>query len=136
MVLSPGVERFLGRTQICVLATTGPGDWPHATPMWYWFRDGELVITTSRRTQKHRNVQRTGKAVVVFDTRKPPYYALTIKGRAEIGPGLTREEEYAIAVRYLGESRVQAFMDYYDTGEGDDATIVVTPEKVIEFTGG
>ena len=136
MKLSREAHELLSQTRICVLATTGPGDWPHAVPMWYRYRDGLITITTLRRSQKCRNVERTGKAMVVVDTREPPYYAVMLKGDAEIGPGLSREEEYEIAHRYLGDERVGAFMARYDTGTHDDATIVIRPRKVFEYCGG
>ena len=133
MKLSKDVHEALAQTRICVLATTGPGDSPHAIPMWYRYRDGVITFTTWSRSQKCKNVARTGKAIVLVDDREPPYYAVMIKGDAEIGPAMTREEEYEMTLRYLGEERVDAFMAIYDTGEHDDATIVVRPNKVIEF---
>lgn len=133
MELSKKAHEMLKQTRICVLATTGPGDFPHAIPMWYRYRDGVITFTTSSRSQKSRNVARTGKAVVVVDKREPPYYAVMIKGDAEIGPGFSREEEYEIALRYLGAEKVDAFMAIYDAGDHDDATIVVRPTKVVEF---
>ena len=135
MKLPPDAHALLSRTQICVLATTGPGNSPHAIPMWYRYRDGVITITTSRGSQKCRNVERTGKAVVVVDKREPPYYAVMVKGEAEIGPPLSREELYEVALRYLGEEQAGAFM----TGEGageDGATIVIRPTRVIEYPGG
>ena len=136
MQLSKKVDEFLKQTQICVLATTGPGNAPHAIPMWYLYRDGKIVITTSGTSQKSKNVERNGKAMLVFDKREAPYYAVMIKGDAVIGPGLSRDEEYEVALRYLGKDRVGKFMDVYDAGESDDATIVITPTKVIEYTNG
>lgn len=135
MKLSKEADEALQQTRICVLATTGPGDSPHAIPMWYRYRDGVITITTSSKSQKFKNVQRTGKAMVVIDDREPPYYAVMVKGDAETGPGLSREEEYEIALRYLGEERVDAFMAIYDAGDHDDATIVIRPTKVIEYRG-
>ena len=135
MQLSKKVDDFLKRTQVCVLATTGPGQVPHAIPIWYLYRDGKIIITTSGASQKSRNVERTGKAMVVFDKREPPYYAVMVKGDAELGPALTREEEYEVALRYLGEEEVGEFMKAYDEG-GDDATVVITPTKVIEYGDG
>ena len=114
MQLSKKVDDFLKRTQVCVLATTGPGQAPHAIPIWYLYRDGKIIITTSGASQKSRNVERTGKAMVVFDKRVPPYYAVMLKGDAELGPALTREEEYEVALRYLGEEGVGEFMEAYD----------------------
>ena len=135
MKLSKEAHEALQQTRICVLATTGPGDSPHAIPMWYRYRDGVITITTSSKSQKFKNVQLTGKAMVVIDDREPPYYAVMVKGDAETGPGLSREEEYEIALRYLGEENVGEFMAAYDAGESDDATIVIRPTKVIEYRG-
>ena len=133
MELSKKAHEALSQTRICVLATTGPGDAPHAIPMWYRYRDGVITFTTSSRSQKYKNVARTGKATVVVDDRESPYYAVMIKGDAEVGPGFSREEEYEITLRYLGPEKVDAFMAIYDAGNHDDATIVVTPTKVVEF---
>ena len=58
-----------------------------------------------------------------------------VKGDAETGPGLSREEEYEIALRYLGEAYIAPFMAAFDAGESDDATIVIRPTKVIEYGG-
>ena len=133
MKMSEKAREFLSQTQICVLATTGPGNSPHAIPMWYRYRDGVITITTSRESQKSRNVERTGKAMVVVDRRDPPYYALMVKGDAEIGPGLSREEEHEIAFRYLGPDGIDEFMAYFDETGHDNATIVIRPTKVIEY---
>ena len=133
MELSKKFHEAIGKTRICVLATTGPGDAPHAIPMWYRYRDGVITFTTSSRSQKCKNVARTGKATVVIDDREWPYYAVMIKGDAEVGPGFSRSEEYEMALRYLGAEQVDAFMAIYDAGDHDDATIVVRPTKVVEF---
>ena len=135
MEISDRARKALEETRICVLSTVGPGMTPHAIPMWYRWRDGVITITTSSRSQKYRNVERVGKAMVVIDDREPPYYAVMVKGDAETGPGLSRAEEYEIALRYLGEDGVDAFMATYDAGESDDATIVIRPTKVIEYGG-
>ena len=133
MKIPADAHALLSQTQICVLATTGPGNSPHAIPMWYRYRDGVITITTSRESQKCRNVERTGKAMVVVDRRDPPYYAVMVKGDAEIGPGLSREEEYEVAFRYLGPDGIDAFMAYFDETGHDNATIVIRPTKVIEY---
>jgi len=135
MNISESAHEFLSRTQICVLATTGPGDSPHAVPMWYRYRDGIITILGARDSQKCRNVERTGKAMVVVDRRDPPYYAVMVKGDAEIGPGLSREEEYELVLRYLGEDKVGAYLAQYEERRANVASITIRPTKVIEFRG-
>ena len=135
MNISESAHEFLSRTQICVLATTGPGDSPHAVPMWYRYRDGIITILGARDSQKCRNVERTGKAMVVVDRRDPPYYAVMVKGDAEIGPGLSREEEYELVLRYLGKDKVGAYLEQYEKRRANVASIIIRPTKVIEFRG-
>ena len=135
MNISDSAHEFLSRTQICVLATTGPGNSPHAVPMWYRYRDGIITILGARDSQKCRNVERTGKAMVVVDRRDPPYYAVMVKGNAEIGPGLSREEEYELVLRYLGEDKVDAYLAQYEKRRDNAASIIIRPTKIIEFHG-
>ena len=95
-----------------------------------------ITFTTSSRSQKYLNVSRTGNATVVIDDRELPYYAVMIRGDAEIRPGSTHDEEYEVALRYLGEDNVGAFMALYDAGDHDDATINVRQTKAVEFQSG
>ena len=135
MKIPADAHALLSQPRICVLATTGPGNSPHAVPMWYRYRDGIITILSSRTSQKCRNVERTGEAMVVVDTREPPYYAVMVKGNAEIGPGLSREEEYELVLRYLGEDRVKAYLAQYEERRAHVASIVIRPTKVMEFRG-
>ena len=135
MNISERAHEFLSRTQVCVLATTGPGNSPHAVPMWYRYRDGVITILGARDSQKCRNVERTGKAMVVVDRREPPYYAVMVKGDAEIGPGLNREEEHELVLRYLGEDKVDAYLEQYEERRANVASIIIRPTRVIEFRG-
>ena len=136
MQMPADAHELLSQTMICVLATTGPGNSPHAVPMWYRYRDGIITLLGARDSQKCRNVERTGKAMVVVDRREPPYYAVMVKGDAEVGPGSSREEEREIAFRYVGPDGIDDFMAYVDGGDASGqsgATIVIRPTRVIEY---
>ena len=135
MKIPADAHELLSQTMICVLATTGPGNSPHAVPMWYRYRDGIITILGARDSQKCRNVERTGKAMVVVDRRDAPYYAVMVKGDAEIGPSLSREEERELVLRYLGEDKVDAYLAQYEKRRANVASIVVRPTRVIEFHG-
>lgn len=130
---SENPEEFLREPNICVLATTGPGDRPHAMPMWYLYEDSVIIFSTGRGSQKHKNVERTGKATVVVDRRSPPYYAVMVKGDAEIGPPLSLDEEFKLAARYLGEAGAIKYLA--NSGDGGGVTIRVKPKRLIEYHG-
>ncbi len=126
---------FLAEPNICVLATTGPGDAPHAMPMWYLYDDGDILFASGRKSQKVRNVERTGKATVVVDRRDPPYYAVMIKGSATVEPALSREKMHAMASRYIGEQRAQRYLADRDDSDSDSVAIRVRPERFVEYNG-
>lgn len=134
MKLSDRANAFLHEANVCVFATTGPGTWPHAVPMWYLYEDGVITISTWRASQKCKNVERTGKATVVVDRREPPYYAIMIRGDAELGPALSTAAEFRIAARYLGEAGARRFVETLGE-EGEAATIRVRPRKLVEYQG-
>ena len=96
MTLSADVEAFLRQPQVCVLATTGADGSPHAMPMWYLFRDGDILFAAGRKSQKVRNIERTGRATVVVDQRDQPYYAVMLPGTAAIEAGLSEEDAFAL----------------------------------------
>ena len=124
---------FLAEPNICVLATTGPGDAAHAMPMWYLYDEGDILFASYRKSQKVRNVERTGKATVVIDRRDPPYYAVMVKGSATIEPALSREKMFAMASRYLGDDRARRYLA--DTAGDDSVAIRVRPERFVEYHG-
>ena len=122
---------FLG-TNIAILATVDNKNRPHGMPIWYIYEDGKFVMTAGKNAQKVRNIQRTWNATLVLDRREPPYHAVMIRGRAEIGPTPDPEWLLRLAIRYLGEERGKTYFQ----GLGDDiVAITLYPDDVIEYLG-
>ena len=132
MKLPEQVEQLLEAPSICVLATTGPGNRPHAMPMWFLYEGGEIIFTCRRNAQKVKNIERTGTAVVVLDDRDPPYYAASLRGDASVGPPLEKDQWLRMATRYLDEERALAYASRKDW---ESVSIRVRPERVVEFPG-
>ena len=126
-------EELLKEANICVLATTGPGNRPHAMPMWYLYEDGVIIFSTGRGSQKHRNVERNGEVTVVVDRRTPPYYAVMVQGTAEVGPPLSEELDFKMAARYLGEEGARAYLARREPSSG--VSILVRPKRFVEYHG-
>ena len=73
---------------------------------------------------------------MVVDRRRPPYYAVMVKGDAEIGPALGRDEEREMVFRCVGSDGVDEFMAYVDESDASGqsgATIVIRPTRIIEY---
>ncbi|MEE2980761.1 MAG: TIGR03618 family F420-dependent PPOX class oxidoreductase [Pseudomonadota bacterium] len=133
MSLSQEVEAFLRQPNICVLATTGADGSPHAMPMWYVFRDGDILFAAGLKSQKVRNIERTGRATVVVDQREKPYYAVMLPGTATIEAGLSEADSLALFSRYLEGDELRRYVA--NSKGGDSVAIRVRPERFVEFHG-
>jgi len=132
MTLSADVVAFVEQPFICVLATTGADGSPHAMPMWYLFKDGDILFAAGAKSQKIKNIERTGRATVVVDRRETPYYAVMLPGAATIEAAMSAEDQYALYSRYLDEDEAQRYMARSGV---DTVAIRVTPERFVEFHG-
>jgi PPOX class probable F420-dependent enzyme len=126
-------EAFLRQANIAVLATADAQGRPHAAPVWYFYEDGVFTISTDRNSRKHKNVSANPSIALTIDKRDLPYFAVIAQGRAELGPMLTPEERLRLAIRYLGEERGRRYVEH--TKSEDSITILLRPEKVIEYHG-
>ena len=126
-------DRFLSEPHVAILATTGPGKRAHAVPVWYLYEEGRFIMSAGAGSQKVRNIERQGQATLVVDQREVPYYAVMVRGTAQIGPPISEELRLRLAVRYLGEELGRA---YVARGTANDSvTIYLQPVNVIEYHG-
>ncbi|MBE0609161.1 MAG: PPOX class F420-dependent oxidoreductase [Dehalococcoidia bacterium] len=130
MPLTPQeLDAFLAEPHIAVVATTGPTGKPHAMPVWYAWRDGNVLFHTGGDSKKMRNLRANPRVSVVVDSKVAPYKVVVIEGRAREGAG---DEALAteIAIHYLGEK----FGSRYVEQSGGSGTLVtVEPDKVISW---
>lgn len=126
-------EAFLQEAHVAVLATVDSKGRPHAAPVWYVYDDGVFRISTSRGSQKHKNIKGNPNVTLVIDRRTLPYFAAMAHGRVEIAPGFSDEERLRLAVRYLGAELGRA---YVSRTSGDDSiSIRLRPARVVEYHG-
>ena len=129
----PKREEFLAEANVAILASVDRRGRAHAAPIWYLYEDGELVISTGRGSQKHRNVEANPEVTAVVDRRTLPYYAVMLSGKAEIGPPLNDDKRLEMATRYLGEELGKRYVAR--TEGGDSITIRLKPRKTVVFEG-
>lgn len=124
---------FLTEANIAVLGTVASKGRPHAAPVWYLYDDGEIIVSTGRGSQKHRNVERNPEISLTVDRRTLPYFAVTVYGTVEIGPRLTEEDRLRLAARYIGDDLARRYIEM--TRDEDSVTLKIRPRKVVEFNG-
>jgi PPOX class probable F420-dependent enzyme len=50
-----------------IVSTIGPRGWPHAMPMWFTTREGEIWVWTYGKSQKVRNLERDPRATLLVE---------------------------------------------------------------------
>jgi len=100
-------DSFLSEPRTAVLATVSPTGAAHAVPVWYRFSAGVFRIITERGSQKHRNVERLGRATLCVDERDGSFRYVTAEGPVEVVDTVTREERFALYAHYRGRDRAE-----------------------------
>jgi len=125
-------ERFMRGRHVAVLATVSEKGDPVLTPIWYLYRDGRFFMRTAQESAKARNMRRDPRASLCVQDERPPYRSATVYGRAALaqkdeGLGATIARHYLGAV--AGAAYARAAGDAVEQGE--EVTIILTPEKVM-----
>ena len=102
-------------------------------PMWYLYKDGDILFAAEGESQKVKHIARTGRATVVVDRREIPYYAVMLPGSATIEEAMSAEDQCALYSRYLDEEEAQRYMAR--TSGGSTVAIRVKIERFVEFHG-
>jgi general stress protein 26 len=129
------VRQLLSDRRIASLASQNSDGSIHMVAVWYWFHNPHILVATSTRTRKARDLQSNPKVSLMIDSRDPAAsYGATIAGTARIVTGgSSREMNEQIHLKYLSSAALA------DPGVGpvfaawDDATIEVTPTSVFAW---
>lgn len=104
---------------------------PRVIPIWFHWNGKEVVVGTPLKAPKMQVLSENPKVALTIDSNTWPYNVLLIRGtvRAETIDGVFPEYT-AIAKKYLGEERGQAFANQYGEWFNQTVRISVTPEWV------
>jgi len=122
---------FLSEPHIAVVSVAGdPGRAPLSVPLWYGYEPhGELTLITGRTSRKARLIRESGRVTLCAQRLDPPRKYVTVEGPVvEIQEVVTVQERKALARRYLGAERGDAFVDSSPDATAQMILIRVRPE--------
>jgi PPOX class probable F420-dependent enzyme len=130
--LSAAAQEVLGLRLIATLATLAEDGSLHAVPMWFRWDGTSVLIPTSARTRKIRNLRRTPRATVMVDQCRGgmEIRGVMLMGTAEITEGPeARQLNRSVHLRYVTAEglALPEVRHYLDT---DDVTIRIQPDRV------
>jgi nitroimidazol reductase NimA-like FMN-containing flavoprotein (pyridoxamine 5'-phosphate oxidase superfamily) len=124
--LDPRAAELLARPLIGQLGFHGLDGYPHVLPVWFEYREEELLVASPPAAYKGRALAKDGRAALTVSTVERPYHIASVVGDARVERLLEAERiEFvtAIAARYLGaeEGRqyVEAWMRGGHPGDGE-----------------
>lgn len=119
-------EAFLAGTHVGVLSIAREGKGPIALPIWYAFRDGEVLMTMSGSSVKAELLRKRGRATLTAQQETVPYQYVMVEG-----PVTLAHEDFdtaEMAVRYLGPEMGRWYVE--NTPRTPDSVVVhLRPEQ-------
>lgn len=125
------IARFLFQPNIAVVAVTAPDGSPHAVPIWYEYRAGQVSFITDATAFKYKCLQHDPRVTLCVDVRKPPYRAVILKGRVTMEQKVVPAMVERMAVAYMGQRAGRAYVSSFK----NDPVVVVRfkPYRVISW---
>lgn len=127
------VNALLSEALVSVLGTVGPDGRPAQAPVWHLWRDGAAYVLTARDSRKWRNIQRNANVSLCVDTKTAPYRAAIVEGEAVEADADYSDVLRQAAIRYLGESRGNAYADNSTSTNEDSVVLRIEPRRIISW---
>lgn len=96
------LDSFLAQPLIARLSTHNADGTIHSLPIWYEYRENQVLLSTQTITQKVKNIQRNPQVTVLVDTNTMPYKGVMIYGVAELDYEDAVTKRVSIFQRYIG----------------------------------
>jgi PPOX class probable F420-dependent enzyme len=102
--ISEPVRKFLEKPNFAVLATRSNGKGLQATPVWFLYEGGQILINTSQGRAKLRNMRRHGDVALAIVDRENPYQYVQIRGTvAGFDTSSAARDIDRLSQRYVGK---------------------------------
>lgn len=124
-------DEFIGQPHTAVLSTVGKDGSVHAVPVWYLWDGTSFRISTLAGSQKHKNIERTGRASLCIDQRTGgPMKYVTGEGPVSFDR-VTPEWRLELWSHYHGAEKAKQLLERAGDNSARSVLLVLSPEKWI-----
>jgi PPOX class probable F420-dependent enzyme len=128
VTFNEATRRLLDGKSLATVATVNPDGGPQSSVVWVK-REGDIVlISTTTRTQKARNLARDPRISVAIFDRENPSYSVEIRGLAELREDPEKALPRELYRKYLGTEAPP------EPSEWVRLVVRVSPRKVTEYS--
>ena len=103
----------------------------HATPVWYKYMNGKIVVLTPDHSRKARNIKRYKNVTILIDLVKPSR-GVMIYGTAELDYGDVLPTAITICEKYMEKEKAKSFAEML-AEKVMDLIVSVKPERMVTF---
>ncbi len=137
MKTDPRATDLLNRPIIGQLGYLGLDGYPRVLPVWFEYRDGEVLIGSKAGLYKGRALARDGRVSLAVSTTERPYHIAVVVGDATVESFPEAERirfVTAIARRYLGAEGGREYIDrWIQDGHPGDGDLIRLRPRAINF---
>ncbi len=122
---------FLSENNVARIATIKPDKTPHVTPVWYLWKNNQLLVLVGKNSVKVKNIRKNNNVAVTIDTSSAPEMGLIIEGKAEIDES-NKDIQRRICQRYVSPEDLDKYLNYAQTHHSS-VLLKIHPKKMITW---
>ncbi|MEQ8675577.1 MAG: TIGR03618 family F420-dependent PPOX class oxidoreductase [Aggregatilineales bacterium] len=128
------IDAFLQQPGLLArLSTINPDGTPHTMPIWYEWRDGEILVSTQSLQHKVKNMQRDNRVTVLVDQPDMPYKGVMIYGLATLDFNDAVTKRVTIFERYFGNHDAAVAYAQQMAKKWEPVLVRIKPTRMISF---
>ena len=125
------LESILEETRVARFCCLNEDGTIHATPVWYRYMNGKIVVLTPDHSRKARNIKRNKNVTILIDLERPAR-GVMIYGTAELDYGDILPTAITICEKYMEKEKAKSFAEML-AEKVMDLTVSVKPERMVSF---
>jgi len=126
------IEEFLGLPLIAKLSSHNKDGTIHTVPVWFKYRDGEILLGTQEITQKAQNIKRDSRVTVLVDTTEPRLKGVILYGNAQLVHENVIPTRISIFEKYMGAEDAPGLAEKL-ASTWTPVVIRIKPDQIISF---
>ncbi len=134
------LREFLRTNKTIIINSIGPGGYPHPMPMWFAVDDdGTVRMTTFRKSQKVRNIERDAKVSLLVESGEEysQLRGVVLYGKARVVDDLAVVTQTLLAISGFGDTADPAARKGAEAAVAKTAAkrvaILIRPEKIVSW---
>ena len=124
------IESFLQEARIARVCCHNEDGTIHATPVWYKYENGNIIIAITSDSRKARNLKRNKNVTILVDMVKPPR-GVMIYGTVELDDSDVIAKAISVNEKYQTKESAKANVE--ELFRETDLIMTVKPERMVTF---